>query len=776
MTPALSILSLAVSGAQAQHVHLDIRQPTSLAEVLASIAIQADASIGTADPSLLRRRIRPQRFDGSIELALRQVLEGTGAVAVSVGPRVWRIVAKRRPRRHGAPSSPPPPPVPASDTIVVTGSKRGLRLEDLPASVTLIEGDTIGLPAATRGTLAIAEHHAALLATRLGPGRNKLFLRGIADSSFNGTSPMLVGQYLGDFRLTYAAPDPDLRLYDLKQVEILEGPQGELYGSGALGGIVRAVPNPPDASAMSGEAWSALTLTEHGSAGTDAGVVANVPLGRNVAIRVVGYAERNGGYIDDVRRQAQNVNGGAVVGGRATLGVPINADWSIQLAGIFQRIRNDDAQYTDPSVGALARASSVAEPSRHDYEAAHVDVSGRVAKADFHMTIGHSGQRIRQVFDAAAGAEAPSLYRQYDALGLWTGEARLSGQAGRDGGWLAGASFVLGDSRQERATGTPDALTSLGRVHARVGDATLFGQVEAPVLPGLRLTLGGRGSRVQIDGAGEGALAKPVQGGEPVTRRPGVQWLATPMAALLWRPAAPLDLFVRYAGGYRPGGITANAVLERFDADTIRTAEIGFRYRSGDGNRLRVAGSLATGAWHDVQADAHDGLGLPRVANVGDARVRSATLELAATLAPSLRVAGSGFLAEGTLHPSPALADLPGKLPLPDVARYGLAASLDYLHALRGAYPYRLGVRLNVIGPSRLGIEQSVNRAQGRYATLSATAALTIGRLTFSMEATNLLDARGNVFAFGTPFLPDGATRTTPLQPRSARLAVSRRF
>jgi outer membrane receptor protein involved in Fe transport len=776
MMPALSLVALAVSGAQAQHVHLDIRRPTPLAEVLASIATQADASIGTADPSLLRRRIRPQRVDGSIEQALRQVLEGTGAGAISAGPRVWRIVAKRLPRRHGASPSPPPPPAPASDMIVVTGSKRGLRREDLPASVTVIEGDTIGLPAATRGTLDIAEHHAALLATRLGPGRNKLFLRGIADSSFNGTSPMLVGQYLGDFRLTYAAPDPDLRLYDLQQVEILEGPQGELYGSGALGGIVRAVPNRPDPSAMSGEAWSALTLTEHGSAGADAGLVANVPLGRDVAIRVVGYAERNGGYIDDVRRRAQNVNGGSVVGGRATLGVPIDADWSIQLGGIFQQIRNDDAQYADPSIGALARASSVAEPSRHDYEAAHVDVSGRVAKADVHMTIGHSVQRIRQVFDAAAGAAAPSLYRQHDALGLWTGEARLSAKLGRNGGWLAGASFVLADSHQERATGAPDALTSLGTVRARVGDATLFGQVETPVLPGLRLTLGGRGSRVQIDGAGEGALAKPVQGGEPVTRRPGVQWLATPMAALLWRPAASLDLFVRYAGGYRPGGITANAGLERFDADTIRTTEIGFRYRSTDGEKLRIAGSLATSAWHDVQADAHDGLGLPHVANVGDARVRSATLELAATLAPSLLVAGSGFLAEGTLRPGPASVDLHGALPLPDVARYGLAASLAYVHALRGAYRYQLGARLNLIGPSRLGIEEPVNRAQGRYATLSATAGLTSGRLTLSIEATNVLDARGNVFAFGTPFLPDGATRITPLQPRSMRLAVSRRY
>ncbi|WP_163278767.1 Plug domain-containing protein, partial [Enterobacter hormaechei] len=72
---------------------------------------------------------------------------------------------------------------------------------------------------------------ASLASTHLGPGRNKLFIRGIADSSFVGPTQATVGQYWGNSRITYSAPDPDLKLYDIGRVEVLEGPQGTLYGA-----------------------------------------------------------------------------------------------------------------------------------------------------------------------------------------------------------------------------------------------------------------------------------------------------------------------------------------------------------------------------------------------------------------------------------------------------------------------------------------------------------------------------------------------------------------
>lgn len=62
-----------------------------------------------------------------------------------------------------------------------------------------------------------------------------------------------VSQYLGDVRLTYNAPDPDLNLFDMKRVEVIEGPQGTLYRAGSLDGIVRIAANDPQMDTVSAQ-------------------------------------------------------------------------------------------------------------------------------------------------------------------------------------------------------------------------------------------------------------------------------------------------------------------------------------------------------------------------------------------------------------------------------------------------------------------------------------------------------------------------------------------
>ncbi|HTM95683.1 MAG TPA: TonB-dependent receptor plug domain-containing protein, partial [Croceibacterium sp.] len=180
----------------------------------------------------------------SIDAALTRLLAGSGYVAHKVGPTAWRIEAIRAVR------SPLPsqahdtvPEAPPGEPILVTASKRRIALADLPIDVSAVSvgTDTPVQSSPAAGTERIASEIEGLSLTASGSGRNRMFLRGVADSPFNGESQSTVAVVLDDARLTYAAPDPDIALVDMERVEVLKGPQGALYGTGALGGIYHLV-------------------------------------------------------------------------------------------------------------------------------------------------------------------------------------------------------------------------------------------------------------------------------------------------------------------------------------------------------------------------------------------------------------------------------------------------------------------------------------------------------------------------------------------------------
>src|SRR5204862_426906 len=107
---------------------------------------------------------------------------------------------------------------------------------------------------------------------------------------FNGPSQSTVAIQLDEARITFDAPDPDLRLVDMERVEILKGPQGPLYGSGALGGIYLMVTRKPELSGYSGSIRLIGEAIEHGSPGAGGEAVVNVPVvDGKLAVRGVGY-------------------------------------------------------------------------------------------------------------------------------------------------------------------------------------------------------------------------------------------------------------------------------------------------------------------------------------------------------------------------------------------------------------------------------------------------------------------------------------------------------
>ena len=136
-----------------------------------------------------------------------------------------------------------------SNEIVVTGSRRRTTLQDAPINISAVSGEAIE-SLRLDDIRALGNFTPGVTIADTGPASTgEIILRGISsgDTSVNGAnSNNAVGVYLGEVPLYL-----DFKLIDISRVEVLQGPQGTLYGLGTLAGAVRYIPNRPDTDRFS---------------------------------------------------------------------------------------------------------------------------------------------------------------------------------------------------------------------------------------------------------------------------------------------------------------------------------------------------------------------------------------------------------------------------------------------------------------------------------------------------------------------------------------------
>jgi outer membrane receptor protein involved in Fe transport len=746
---------------------------------------QARVSIGISEPRLAMLRARAAEA-GDVDAALSQMLAGSGAAAVRVGPRSWRIVRKPAPlyrRRVRQAPSPPPPPRrpedPPEEEIVVIASKRDALLADYPSSVSRLGAEQILPGTEAQGPQALASQIPSLTSTHLGPGRNKLFVRGLADSSFNGPTQATVGEYFGEARLNYNGPDPDLRLYDLRSVEVLEGPQGTLHGVGTLGGVIRIQPAPPDLTQVGGTLDLGLSATEHGAPGGDASGTINLPLSSTLGFRAVGYRVREGGYIDDLLRDRKDVNRVDTVGGRAWLRFEPDNEWTIDLSGVVQRIEGRDSQYADKGDPPLTKGSPIAEGFGSRYLLANLAIRKSWNGLTLSSATSIARQRIHESFDASRPG-APTRFDQESRVDFFSNENRLSREAADGSGWVVGTSIVRNRYRLDRDFAPITFLAArVGGVSNSIDEATVFGEASFNLADRLRASIGGRATLLQLSGAAVNAptllLAR-----DAANKADRTQLALLPSLSLAWRARNDLFVYGRYQQSFRPGGIVVrDTFVARYRPDNVKSAEVGLRY-NGLGRAVQLASALAVTEWRNIQADQIDGDGLPTIANIGDGRIVTLDLKASILAAPGLSIDLAGVLADSRLtSPSVAafasLARSVARSSLPNVARLNASASLPYGTAI-GAIDLSASGWARYDGPSRLGVGPVLSHKQGDYLDTGLALRATKGRYALSVTLTNLLDQVGNRFALGSPFMLGQEEQLTPLRPRTLRLGLEAAF
>ncbi len=768
----------------------------SVGQQVMALGRVARISIAVPDARLWARRV--PRLHGRLrpEAALALIARRAEARVEAIGPDSWRLAP--RPPRAARPR--PATRVPAAaehpdadGDIVVTASKRDTIRGHFAGQFAVVAGSDLEF-GGTGGTERLADRLTSVASTYLGAGRNKLFIRGIADSSFTGPTQATVGQYFGDLRLSYNAPDPDLRLADLAAVEVLEGPQGTLYGAGSLGGLIRLVPNAPDPSRFGGSATIGGSATTHGAPGVDTQVVANIPVAADrLAIRVVANSASEGGYIDKPLLGRTDVNRTRIVGGRAAARLDIAPGWSVEVIGIGQRIRGADSQYADRGGRPLNRSAPVDEGFSADFGQAQVVLAGTFGDVRFRSTSGVTAHDLMERYDATAPDQPVRLFAQANRTRMQANETRLWSSRADGSGWLAGFSYIHNRTRLTRLFGAPDALRPTTGVVNGIAEATLYGEGSLRLLPGLLTTGGVRVTRSVLDGEGTDVTQRITLAQLATTAR-RTQTIVLPSAAALIDLTPRMQMVLRYQQGFRPGGLAIEGdFVRRFRNDRVATIEAGLRTGRSGAGPIDAALTLAHTSWRDIQADFIDGSGLPSTANIGDGRLWTIEATLGAHVTPALRIEGALSYNDGRIdEPSNArLFDLVASVAadpattraqvlarlsqIPNIARVTARAGAAYRRQLGGTKTLRVDGWLRYVGSSRLGVGPVLGQSQGSYLDSELTARLGLDAFGITAGISNLADVRGNRFALGTPFTT-GRDQVTPLRPRTLRIGIDAAF
>jgi len=771
------LIALAVcvaSGAQASDARISIPAST-LDAALALLGRETGADVISTEPGLGGVRTAAVKGTMSVRTALDRLLKGSGYRAITVDARSFRVIRAAPAASTPIPAHLRPAPEPAPSDVVVTASKQHVPLLRYPGSLITIAGDGRAPSAATPDMSGVARTTPVLQTTELGPGRNKIFIRGIADSSFNGAAQSTASIYFGDVQLGYSGPDPSLKLYDMQSIDVMEGPQGTLYGSGSIGGIIRLTPNPVDLTAVGGAATAGGTVTSKGAPGFDASGMINLPIKTDVlGLRALAYRVRDGGYIDDPGRSLTNINRTDTVGGRIAMDFVPGDGWQVELGGLDQQIDGRDSQYAQQKIGTLSQSSILAQPFHNEIVQGRVVVTKNWDSGlQLLSATGYAGYNAGEQFDATTAIAVPGVvtpavvYLTEETKSLFTHETHLSRSLPGGSSWVVGVTLLRDQDSQARSLGVPGNELDIIGVTNVTRSASVFGEATWAVAPSFSATIGLRGTLARTDG-------------QPSTRPRSEDYVhgrstrrLDPTAAFSWRIASKLAVFGRFQTGYRTGGIAVARGVGRvadFLPDSILVGEVGIRKLRSGSTGLALSASLSTAHWTQIQADLINIRGTPYTANIGDAKIHAA--EATADWIPirGLHVTGSALYTQNDVSGISGVGINPVNRRLPETPPFAGTAGVSYEWPIGPESVLHAGVTGSYFGRSVLGTGDLLDISQGRYGVLGLNGGWRWRRFETTLTIDNVTDARANRFAFGNPFTIAARDQVTPLRPFNMRL------
>jgi hypothetical protein len=353
-----------------------------------------------------------------------------------------------------AADQPAPAPAPAAGSIeevIVTANRREESLQNVPISIQALTGESLA-----KLNVTTFEDYAKYLpnvtAQGIGPGMNNIYMRGLSTgvtglqgSGVVGSFPN-VAVYLDEQSGQVPGRNLDIYAADLERIEVLEGPQGTLFGAGAQAGVVRYITNKPKLDVTEANFNAGYGTTTHGDPSNNVDGTINLPIVHDrFALRAVIYSESRGGYINNIPGTFARAStdrgihyayaGGAVPvnsvvinnnnivsnainsvvykGGRLSGLVRFNDDWNAVLTQSYQQLQADGvfAEMATDSLGTAQPDLSVQlyNPSstKDKFENTALTVNGRFGPLKALYAGSYLVRNIEQVQDYTNYARGP---------------------------------------------------------------------------------------------------------------------------------------------------------------------------------------------------------------------------------------------------------------------------------------------------------------------------------------------------------------------------------
>jgi iron complex outermembrane receptor protein len=197
----------------------------------------------------------------------------------------------------------------ASDSIAeitVTAQRRAENLQNVPISIQALTAETLSqLNVANLDDFV--KYLPNVTTANLGPGQGNIYMRGLSVGALATQGEGSVGPwpnvavYFDEQSSQVPSRNLDIYAVDLERVEVLEGPQGTLFGAGAEAGVVRFITNKPKIDVTEGDFEASYGTTAHGDPNSSANATINLPvIDGKLAVRAVIYTDTRGGYINNL--------------------------------------------------------------------------------------------------------------------------------------------------------------------------------------------------------------------------------------------------------------------------------------------------------------------------------------------------------------------------------------------------------------------------------------------------------------------------------------------